>query len=119
MTPTIGSMVWYRPSQSPKTPETRCAAIICYVHSDTVVNLAVFTQNGVLVPMRDITLVQPGEPCAPGECEWMPYQIKQKERNEVAEAALGLIAGRYARNSEPDESALAARVPDAPSSSTG
>lgn len=53
------------------------AAIVTSVHSDRLVNLAVFDANGKLFPRTSVTLEQPGDKRADGRhCRWMPYQVK-------------------------------------------
>ena len=41
ITPTIGRVVWFNEGSGSKE-----AAIVCYVHSDSMVNLVVFNANG-------------------------------------------------------------------------
>lgn len=81
--PTIGRVVWF--FQSPTFPEPR-AAIICYVHSDSMVNLVTFDANGNPVPATSVPLVQDMEPHPEGfRCEWMPYQKGQAAKTEALE----------------------------------
>lgn len=78
--PTIGRVVWYHPPFAPDSPsnEQTFAAIVCHVHSDTIVNLAFFDGNGHAHNRTSVQLYQ-GEGDRPGDayCEWMPYQIGQ------------------------------------------
>lgn len=82
--PTIGRVVWFWPDSA----FTRCtqpqAALIAWVHSDSVVNLAIFDANGKSSNRTGVPLFQ-GEGNRPEShyCEWMPYQIGQaaKEPN--------------------------------------
>ena len=48
MAPTVGRIVWYWPHFSDPLPRTSGPrpAIICHVHTDVLVNLAVFNSNG-------------------------------------------------------------------------
>lgn len=75
--PTVGRVVWYWPGFLPM-PTQPLAAIVAYVHSDTLVNLAVFDANGVPSSQTSVHLWQ-GEGQRPTNffCEWMPYQIGQ------------------------------------------
>lgn len=91
--PTVGRVVWYRPAlhnahAAAANENTRYAAMIAFVHSDNMVNLGILDPNGVHFNQTSVTLVSPGEPCNPGQCEWMPYQVGQAARTEAAEAAL-------------------------------
>lgn len=77
--PTIGRVVWYRPSKEDgiirDTKADRCAGIVTFVHSDAMVNLAVFDGEGVARARTSVKLHQEDDvPCPPGACEWMPYQ---------------------------------------------
>lgn len=82
--PTIGRVVWYHPPfvADSGANEQTLAAIVCYVWSDTCVNLAVFDANGVASNQTSVFLFQ-GESDRPSSCycEWMPYQIGQAKAN--------------------------------------
>lgn len=81
--PTIGRVVHFY--QSATFPEPR-AAIVTYVHSDNMVNLATFNANGECVPATSVPLVQEGEPVPEGfRAEWMPYQKGQAAKTEALE----------------------------------
>lgn len=84
--PTIGRVVWFYNRPGADQP---CAAIVCYVHSDRLVNLAVFDQNGDTHSYCSVYLVQEGEE-APDEiyAEWMPYQKGQAAKTEALESKL-------------------------------
>lgn len=65
------------------------AAIVAFVHSDRMVNLAVFGQNGNTFPMTSVTLRQPEDERPSGPfCEWMPYQQGQAAKTEALEKKL-------------------------------
>lgn len=95
--PTIGRVVWFWPeSLSPVSqPE---AALVAWVHSNTMVNLAVFDSNGNAYSRTSVPLFQ-GDGERPDHtkchfCEWMPYQIgKAKEElhpvRQFGEATMG------------------------------
>ncbi len=73
MKPTVGRVVLFHSVDGPTH-----AAIIAYVHSATLVNLAVFDQNGVPYNRTSVTLIQRAE--TPPEfsmwCEWpMPVDL--------------------------------------------
>lgn len=81
--PTIGRIVWYTPA--PNSPEDfsdqKLAAIVTYVHSNNMVNLAVFDSNGNSHSRRSISLLQDDETETQGPyCEWMPFQKGQAAR---------------------------------------
>lgn len=90
--PTIGRVVWYHALDS--TPDQQPqAAMVAYVHSDTMVNLGVFDMNGM--PGTGETSVflwqgDRGDKPAPGTryCEWMPYQQGQAAKTDALEKQL-------------------------------
>jgi len=82
--PTVGRVVWYRTHGG--APEQ--AAIVCKVHGDRMVNLAVFDQDGHTHALTSVKLVQEGDPVPDdswGYCEWMPYQKGQAAKTEQLE----------------------------------
>lgn len=83
--PTIGRVVWYWEG-GPHGPDNQArAALVAYVWTDRMVNLAVFDPNGIPYNRTSVRLLQEGEAIDPGEeyAEWMPYQIGQAKKNEV------------------------------------
>jgi hypothetical protein len=93
ITPTPGRIVWYYPGAGDKMMRLGTdplAAMIAGVHSDTLVNLAVFGADGSNYCCEKILLLQDGGPPAQvGEayCEWMPYQKGQAAKTEALQAA--------------------------------
>lgn len=93
--PTIGRVVWFHPAsnigESNFAPSPICAAIVAAVHSDEMVNLAVFDSNGVSHSKTSVPLIQDGDPVPEDGyyCEWMPYQKGQAAKTEALEAAAG------------------------------
>lgn len=85
--PTVGRQVWYRPHPQEKiaSHDQPFAATVVHVHNDTLVNLAILTEQGQLGAKTHVTLAQ-DRPAEPGEAEWMPYQVGQTKKHE-AEAA--------------------------------
>lgn len=84
ITPTIGRVVWFREGGSDQAAQPQ-AALVTYVHSDTMVNLAVFDPNGFNYSKTSVTLVQEGHPVPPwAYCEWMPYQKGQAAKFDAA-----------------------------------
>lgn len=81
--PTIGRVVWYH-SENPTQTEQPWAAIVCFVHSETMVNLTVFDENGYGKPKPSIFLYQgDGDKPSLPYCEWMPYQIGQAKKEQA------------------------------------
>lgn len=86
--PTVGRVVWFRPSRNAATPgfvgnpDQPCAATVAYVHSPSLVNLSVTDHNGNQHPVCSVPLIQQAEPAPESGfyCEWMPYQIGQAKR---------------------------------------
>lgn len=84
--PTVGRVVWYYSEADQPQPN---AAIIAFVWSDTVVNLAVIDRNGVSNPQTSVLLYQgEGEKPTHHFCEWMPYQQGQAAKTEALEKKL-------------------------------
>lgn len=74
MKPTVGRIVHFCPTEA-----VTLAAIITFVHSDTLVNLAVFDGLGRTYGQPSVPLVAPGEPKPEFAqfCEWMPHQVER------------------------------------------
>lgn len=87
--PTIGRVVWYWPKQNARDIQPM-AAMVTWVHSDTLVNLVVFDSEGHSYSRVEIPLSQ-DETTKPVEefCEWMPYQKGQAAKTEEIEKKLG------------------------------
>ena len=79
MKPTVGRIVHFHPVAT-----VTHAALIAYVHSDTMVNLAAFDGNGKPYGVTSVELVAAGKPKPEfGHfCEWMPYQVEQAKKQE-------------------------------------
>lgn len=82
--PTIGRIVWFR-AHSSLPDEQAQAAIICYVHNDTAILIAVFSHAGYTYPLQYVKLIQEGEDTPYGEdyAEWMPYQQNQQAKSDA------------------------------------
>lgn len=84
ITPTVGRIVWFEDGAR-KTQ----AAIITYVLSDSLINVAVFDPNGIPFAKTSITLVQDQvDPVPFPYCRWMPYQKGQAAKTEALEAQI-------------------------------
>lgn len=88
ITPTPGRIVWvYRPADTLDATQPE-AAVVTYVHSDHLINVAGWNANGTPFSYTSLTLVQPDEPKPAGNfAAWMPYQKGQAAKTEAAEAA--------------------------------
>jgi hypothetical protein len=96
--PTVGRIVWYRPSTLDHTQmtvhdEQPLSGVVAYVWSDHLVNLTVSDHNGATHSRTSIVLKQGDEhdlpPDASPYCEWMPYQKGQAAKTEALEAKAG------------------------------
>lgn len=86
ISPTIGRVVWFWPAhrEELQSPDQPLAAMVTYVHSDTMVNLVVFSPNGSGAGRTSVPLWQDDETSPRPEsffCEWMPYQKGQAAKN--------------------------------------
>lgn len=74
MKPTVGRIVLFHP-----IAEITQAAVIAFVHSDTMVNLAVFDGNGVTSGKTSVQLISEGQakPEFGQFCEWVPHHFAQ------------------------------------------
>jgi hypothetical protein len=96
ITPTVGRVVLFIPGEreerhfnaaSRKSEQFQpLAAIITHVHSDALVNLAVFSVGGIVHGRENVLLVQDRAeyPKMPNFefCEWMPFQKGQAKKTE-------------------------------------
>lgn len=80
--PTIGRVLWFYDENHTEGSQPK-TALVCYVWSDTCVNLAVFDTNGVASNRTSVLLFQ-GEGTRPSKqfAEWMPYQVGQAKKAE-------------------------------------
>lgn len=82
--PTVGRIVWFHHNANIAGFDDRdapLAAIVTYVHSDTLVNLCVFGPNGDSYAKASVYLEQGDAPRSVGMyCRWMPYQKVQSEK---------------------------------------
>lgn len=81
--PTIGRVVLFYPAGHSREAQP-LPALITYVHSDTMINVGGFDQNGNPVAATSMQLVPAGEPLPlTGSCAtWMPYQAAQAAKAE-------------------------------------
>lgn len=86
--PTIGRVVWFWENAGQPQP---LPGIVCFVHSDTRVNLAVFDANGNTSGKTSVFLYQ-GDTERPTMhfAEWMPYQKGQAAKTEQLEKQINI-----------------------------
>ena len=67
-------------------------AIVVFVHSDSMVNLAVFDEAGGSFGKTSVQLVAPGVPKPEFGffCEWMPYQVGQAAKVESERGTIAI-----------------------------
>lgn len=75
--PTIGRQVWFYPAGKPHTDQPWPCSI-CYVHSDTMINVGGFNDQGIPFAYTSVELIQDadsyGNPGGGAWACWMPYQ---------------------------------------------
>lgn len=89
--PTVGRVLLFFPSFSyltqrgmEHTPGQPMAATVAYVHNERLVNLSVVDHDGNQFGVREVPLIQEGEPLPADSkyhAEWMPYQVKQASKD--------------------------------------
>lgn len=86
--PTNGRVLWYKPSADEAIEHDGTqllASLLCYVVSDSLVNLTVHDMNGYTHPKSSVPLFQGNaEECPEGSACWMPYQQQQARAAESA-----------------------------------
>jgi len=93
--PTIGRVVWFWDNDIHQLQPL--PGIICFVHDDTNINLAVFDIYGNMQPRTSVLLYNgEGERPEGYFAEWMPYQIRQAKRDEQIHpiAAVAKVGGK-------------------------
>src|SRR5688572_23236068 len=92
--PSIGRKLWFwrtleqyhnALSYEFKGAEQPEDASVCYVHSDTMVNLSVVDPRGEVRGETSVTLVQEGEAFPPSRfCTWVPFQVGQARAQQLS-----------------------------------
>jgi len=98
--PTVGRVMWYWPVKESRGDQP-LAAFVTYVHGDNMVNLCVFTPNGVPTSTTSVPVVQDGSPFTAGDSPyvgWMPYQIGQAKKHEPNALELGAAARKVGKD---------------------
>jgi hypothetical protein len=114
--PTVGRIVWYRPSindiryrQSLKDTAGMVvhegqplAAIVTYVWHDRLVNLTVWDHSGRTFARTSVFLCQDDDvvQLGAGHAEWMPYQKGQAAKTEAAESKAMLLGAEVRRSGQ-------------------
>lgn len=87
--PTVGRVVLFHPSVAAYPYAPPFAAIVAYVHSPGMLNIAYFDANGEAHSATSVPLIQDGdERPLSYYCEWMPYQKGQAAKTEALEKTL-------------------------------
>lgn len=90
--PTIGRVVLVHRVKDgqPLSPQPE-PALVCYVHTDRMINVGGFDANGQPFACTSMTLLQdddlPPNLIAGAYATWMPYQKEQAAKAEVIEEA--------------------------------
>jgi hypothetical protein len=99
--PTIGRVVWFQPARQADQPlrEQPYPALICHVHSDKLINVGFFNENGTAGSACSVQLVQEGDTASQNGyyAEWMPYQVGQAKKHEAKDEDVELV-GRAERD---------------------
>lgn len=100
--PTVGRVVWFNPHPAElfAFSDQPLAALVTYVHSDTMVNVVVFDSNGGVHAKTSIRLQQDEPLDAKGGnfVAWMPYQKAVATGKQAANVHAGDIAATDAGN---------------------
>lgn len=99
--PTVGRVLWFYPGTlyaegrgiAYSDPGQPLSAMIAYVHSDSMVNITAWDQNGKKFSVTSVPLIQ-GDDKVPESfhCVWMPYQKGQAAKTEALEAVVKTCA---------------------------
>lgn len=87
--PTVGRVVWFLAPNDPIQADKSqpLDAHIVYVHSDTLINIAGFNQDGISFAKTSVFLRADSSVATTGNsfwCEWMPYQQGQVAKTDEA-----------------------------------
>lgn len=97
ISPSVGRIVHYFPHKGDTELHTEpgpLAAVVCKVHSDTLVNLTVFGPTGLRHGRVNVPLVQPDMELPEGAyAAWMPFQVGQAQKTEQLQNALKEMQG--------------------------
>jgi hypothetical protein len=125
ISPTPGRIVWYTPAPHDGIGQIAgqpLAAIVAGVHSDRLINLAVFDAYGNTQQRSNVTLVQPGDAVPDSaHATWMPYQVGQAAKHQAVETAVldALTTGTGVVQTAIDPSAIFAETDGTSASEAG
>lgn len=88
--PTVGRVVWFYEAEM-SNDDQPYPAIICFVHSDTCINVAGFDNDGNQFKSTLVTLEQEGivQPTSRGpRCKWISHQMGQAAKAEKLQKQL-------------------------------
>ncbi len=97
--PSVGCVVWYHPNRGDPGPhpgDQPLAAIVTHVWNDRLVNLAVFSADGVPFPRTSVRLTQDDDAIELGQAQWMPFQVGQAAKHAAAEVPVSAQAAAIA-----------------------
>lgn len=81
MNPSIGRICWVN---MPVRSDQLCAAIVTYIHSETLVNVACFDRNGDIHPLMRMEFYHGDDGKVPvGQAGWMPYQVQAQAQRQT------------------------------------
>lgn len=84
--PTIGRVVWFYPAGH-REGEQPHAALIAFVHSDSMINIGAIDPNGRSYNQTSVPLIHDGTvPDGGRYATWMPFQIGQAKKAETEPA---------------------------------
>lgn len=86
--PTVGRVVWFHKYNGVSGHQGPLAALVTKIHSDTCVNLVVFSETGVPFGETSVVLIHNEDTYTGNYCCWMPYQKGQAAKHEALEKQL-------------------------------
>lgn len=91
--PSVSRRVWYWPRESERNyiddgaPPQPFDAGIARVNLDGTINVSVINDLGYpMTPLQNVALRETPDQARPGECSWMPYQVKKALADAPASA---------------------------------
>jgi hypothetical protein len=125
ISPTPGRVVWFYPAPHDGIATLNnqpLAAIVADVHSDRLINLAVFDAYGNTQQRSNVHLVQPGDATPDSaHASWMPFQVGLAAKHQAVETAVldALTTGTGVVQTAIDPSAFFAETDGASASEAG
>jgi hypothetical protein len=125
ISPAPGRVVWFYPAPHDGIATLNgqpLAAIVAGVHSDRLINLAVFDAYGNTQQRGNVRLVQPGDAVPDSaHATWMPFQVGQAAKHQAVETAVldALTTGTGVVQTAIDPSAIFAETDGTSASEAG